>query len=447
MSALTPLPHSDKPRIAIVGSGISGLTCAYLLRHHYDVHLFESEDCFGGHTATTDVELDGTVYPVNTGFIVFNDWTYPNFIQLLNELDVASEASDMSFSVKCDTSGMEYNGQSLNSLFARRRNLANPSFWRMVNDIVRFNRDARLELAQHTLDPEENLGDYLIRNRYGDYFRRYYIVPMGAAIWSSGESQMMDFPVMFFLRFFNNHGLLNLKDRPQWRVISGGSQTYVRALLRQIPANQQHTRTRVTLVSRHEQGVTLTLQDTPTGTLRSFDADHVVMACHSDQALALLEQPTADEHRILGAIPYQNNSVVLHTDASVLPTRPSAWASWNYHINDRAGVAGETDGSHVAMTYHMNRLQNFHTAPEQFCVTLNKDDAIESGRIIKRFQYAHPVFTQAGMAAQKQHHRISDAHHTHYCGAYWFNGFHEDGVNSALRVCRSFGMPLTGYQR
>ena len=432
----------EKPVVAIVGSGISGLTSAYLLRDRYDVHLFESQPTFGGHTATTPVKIDDRVYPVNTGFIVYNDWTYPNFIRLMEELGVATEASDMSFSVKCAVSGMEYNGQDLNSLFARRRNLLNPSFWRMIVDILRFNRETRAELEAHNhneapFDPTETLGSYLQRNGYGDYFKRYYIVPMGAAIWSSGEAQMMDFPVLFFLRFFNNHGLLSVNERPQWRVISGGSQTYVRALLKQLPQGQQHTHTAVETIQRHEQGVTLTLRDTLNHETRPFEADHVIMACHSDQALAMLDQATDDEQRILGAIPYQDNSVILHTDASLLPVRKNAWASWNYHLD------ASKDES-VAVTYHMNRLQNFHDAPEEFCVTLNQPDAIDPRKIIRRFNYAHPVFTAEGIQAQHQHHLISNNpatfQRTHYCGAYWFNGFHEDGVNSALRVCRDLGV-------
>lgn len=442
-----------KPVVAIVGSGISGLVCAYLLRQHYDVHLFESQANFGGHTATTQVKLNDQIYPVNTGFIVYNDWTYPHFIQLMDELGVATEASDMSFSVKCDVSGMEYNGQDINSLFARRQNLINPSFWRMILDILRFNRETRSEIEAHNrnedqFDPTETLGSYLKRKRYGDYFRRYYIIPMGAAIWSSGETSMMEFPVLFFLRFFNNHGLLSVNDRPQWRVISGGSQTYVRALLSHLPQEQLHTNTAVTSIKRDEEGIKLTLKDTSqesltslTGDLkpqdRQFEADHVILACHSDQALAMLEQATPDEQRILGAIPYQDNSVILHTDSSLLPVNKRAWASWNYHMDSG-------DDHTVAVTYHMNRLQNFHEAPEEFCVTLNQPEAIDPRKIIKRFNYAHPVFTVEGIQAQHQHHLISNHssthQRTHYCGAYWFNGFHEDGVNSALRVCRELGV-------
>jgi len=431
-----------KPVVAVVGSGISGLTTAYLLRHQYDVHLFEREESFGGHTATTDVTLGNQTYPVNTGFIVFNDWTYPNFIKLMDELKVASEDSDMSFSVKCGLSGMEYNGQDFSSLFARRRNAVSPAFWRMIYDILRFNRETRAELQAHQdqstlLDPGETLGSYLDRKGYGDYFRRYYIIPMGAAIWSSGTGQMMDFPVLFFLRFFNNHGLLSVKNRPQWRVISGGSQTYVRALLNHLPSQQHHTSTAVESIHRHSSGVRLSLRDTRTEELRTFEADHVVLACHSDQALGMLEQPTTDETHVLGAIPYQDNSVILHTDASVLPTRRQAWASWNYHLDASREQT-------VSVTYHMNRLQNFHDAPEEFCVTLNNPDAINPRKVIRRFNYAHPVFTVPGIQAQHQHHLISNHaqthQRTHYCGAYWFNGFHEDGVNSALRVCRDLGV-------
>lgn len=433
-----------KPRIAVIGAGISGLTCAYLLRHQYQVHLFEANDYAGGHTQTTDVEIDGQVYPVNTGFIVFNDRTYPNFIRLMDELGVASENSDMSFSVKSDTTGMEYNGQSLNSLFARRRNLLSPSFWRMVQDILRFNRETKQDLDHNRLDPSETLGSYLSRHGYGDYFKRYYIVPMGAAIWSSGTEAMMEFPLVFFLRFFNHHGLLDIKNRPQWKVIQGGSRSYVHKILQQLPKEQVHIHQPVTSVQRDAQGVRLRISgDQASGSATASDShaetvleqsfDQVIFACHSDQALALLEAPTAEEQRILGAIPYQSNEVVLHTDASLLPNSRLAWASWNYHLSEETTTT-------AAVTYHMNRLQNFHKCPEQLCVTLNRTHAIREDKILRRCEYSHPVFTLAGMEAQQQHHRISGANHSHFAGAYWFNGFHEDGVVSALRVCKSLGV-------
>ncbi|WP_221801049.1 NAD(P)/FAD-dependent oxidoreductase [Oceanobacter mangrovi] len=418
---------SNKPSIAIVGAGISGLTCAWLLRQQYDVHLFEANDYLGGHTQTTDVEIDGQLWPVNTGFIVYNDWTYPNFIRLMETLGVATEASDMSFSVSCKQTDMEYNGASLNSLFAKRCNLINPAFLRMVWEILRFNRETRIQLAANAIDGSQTLGQYLQQHNYGDYFRRYYIIPMGAAIWSASETMMMNFPVHFFLQFFNNHGLLSVSERPQWRVISGGSRSYVERIVADLPAGQVHSNSPVTRIERDETGVSLTVN----GQQQRFD--QLVLACHSDQALSMLANPSQAEQQILAAIPYQDNEVVLHTDVRLLPQRQSAWASWNYHIDP-----GERET--VAVTYHMNRLQNYQQAPQQFCVTLNRSSAIDPQKIIRKFRYAHPVFTLDGMAAQQRHHEISGLNRTHFAGAYWFNGFHEDGVNSALRVCKALGV-------
>ena len=419
-----------KERIAIIGSGISGLTCAWLLRHKYDVHLFEANDYCGGHTQTTDVEIDGKVWPVNTGFIVFNDWTYPNFIRLMDQLGVKSEDSDMSFSVKSETTGLEYNGHTLNSLFAQRRNIFRPSFWGMIRDIIRFNKETRAELKADTLDREETLGSYLQRNNYGSAFRDDYIVPMGAAVWSASEDMMMQFPLYFFVRFFNNHGMLSVDDRPQWRVISGGSRMYVERMLKDLPAKQVYLNTPVDGVSRKPTCVEITSHR---GT-ETFD--QVIFACHSDQALHMLNDASATEQDVLGAIPYKMNDVVLHTDRNILPKRKLAWAAWNYHIDGKKEDA-------VAVTYYMNRLQNFETAPVDFCVTLNKTEMIDPKAIIRQFQYAHPVFTLKGMAAQQRHAEISGISRTHFCGAYWFNGFHEDGVCSALRVTEALGVKLS----
>lgn len=422
-------------KIAIIGSGISGLTCAYLLNQKHQIRLFEANDYLGGHTQTTDVDVNGTNYPVNTGFIVFNDWTYPNFIKLMDKLDVANEASDMSFSVKSETNGMEYNGHTLDTLFAQRRNALNPKFLMMIRDILRFNKETCAELKNDSIDKEETLSHYLQRNRYGEYFKRYYIIPMGAAIWSSSEEMMMDFPVYFFLRFFNNHGMLSVSERPQWRVISNGSRSYVEKIVDKLTTEGEQDdqkirlNTPVTRVERHEDSVTVHSQ------YGAEVFDEVIFACHSDQALAMLDQPSADEKRILTALPYQNNEVVLHTDESILPVSKKAWASWNYHV-------GQKSQDTVAVTYYMNRLQNFDHCPKHFCVTLNKTQDIDEKKIINTFNYAHPVFTLDGMQAQASHHQINNQHRTHFCGAYWFNGFHEDGVRSALRVLESFGVSL-----
>ena len=416
-------------RIAVVGSGIAGLTSAWLLRERYQIDLYEAGDYFGGHTQTTDIEIDGTTYPVNTGFIVFNDWTYPGFIRLMEKLGVAHEESDMSFSVRCEKTGNEYNGANLDTLFARRSNLLRPSFLRMVKDILRFNRETREELDSGAVSKSETLGQYLERKKYSNTFRDLYIVPMGAAIWSASEDMMMAFPLYFFLRFFNNHGMLSVDDRPQWRVISGGSQSYVRRMLEDIPDEQKFLNTPVQSVTRTGGKIQLTSKH---GTQ---EYDQIIFACHSDQALAILDDATDAERDILGAIPYKMNDVVLHTDSSILPERKKVWASWNYHI-------GQTQQDTVAVTYYMNRLQNFDDAPVDFCVTLNKTQDIDPEKILRRFQYAHPVFTLDGIAAQQRHSDISGRNNTHFCGAYWFNGFHEDGVRSALRVTEALGVQL-----
>lgn len=413
-------------KIAVIGSGISGLLSALLLQNRYEVTLFEQNDYLGGHTHTIDIEKDGKVFPVNTGFIVYNDWTYPNFIRLMEHLGVASEESSMSFSVRCDRSGLEYNGTTLNSLFCQRRNLINPRFWRMVKDIIRFNRDATAVHLHGNLAPSTTLQQFLDKNRYSDEFVRHYIVPMGSAIWSAPESDMMQFPLTFFVRFFHNHGMLSVDERPQWRVLTGGSRSYVTALKQQL-RGPVHVNRRIVQVERFGNGITVLDAD---GRMEPFDA--VVMACHSDQALQLLAQPSAEERLHLGAIPYQNNDVVLHTDTRLLPQRRLAWAAWNYRIPQQPELP-------VQLTYNMNILQNF-VSDSTFCVSLNQTDRIDPAHILARYQYSHPAFTLDGMKAQNSFGAINGKQHTFYCGAYWFNGFHEDGVNSAIRVASSLGV-------
>lgn len=413
-------------RIAVVGSGISGLTSAWLLSRAHEVHLYEASDTIGGHTNTEYIEAGGRTWPVNTGFIVYNDWTYPGFIRLMEALGVASEVSDMSFSVQSPANGLEYNGTSLNTLFAQRRNLVNPRFLNMIREIMRFNSLTRDGLARDLIPADQTLASYLDQHGFSRYFRNHYIIPMGAAIWSASERDIEAFPVRFFLRFFNNHGMLSVYDRPTWRVISGGSASYVSRILEPL-GDRVYRSTPVTAIRRDIDGVTL---HSHRGAERY---DQVVIATHSDQALSLLSDATDEEQRILGALPYQDNDVVLHTDSSLLPRNRRAWAAWNYHIPDDPSEA-------VSVTYNMNILQNFQDAPETFCVTLNRNHAIDPERIIKRFRYAHPGFTLAGMDAQAAYERIGGLHRTHYCGAYWFNGFHEDGVQSALRVARSLGV-------
>ncbi|PPK50329.1 NAD(P)/FAD-dependent oxidoreductase [Marinobacter persicus] len=420
--------NQERQRIAVIGAGVSGLTAAWLLSEKHDITLFEAGDYAGGHTNTEYVEAGGRTWPVNTGFIVFNDWTYPGFIKLMGRLGVASEVSDMSFSVDCQNSGLQYNGTSLNTLFAQRRNLFNPSFLKMIREILRFNQETRADLAAGNIPEGQTLGEYLDRHGYSRYFRNYYIVPMGAAIWSAPEIVLEQFPIRFFLQFFNNHGMLSVDDRPTWRVISGGSATYVNRMMDRL-GECTHLNSPVSSIQRDEDGVTITSN----GQQHRFD--QVILGCHSDQALAMLSDATPEEREILGAIAYQKNDVVLHTDASVLPSNRRAWAAWNYRIPG-------SNSEPVSVSYNMNILQNFHDAPETFCVTLNRSHDIAPEKIIKRFEYDHPVFTLDAVAAQERYDEIGNRNRTHFCGAYWFNGFHEDGVQSALRVTRAFGVEL-----
>ena len=408
-------------RIAIIGSGIAGNTIAYHLQREHDITVFEAGSHIGGHTHTHDIELDGRRHAVDTGFIVFNDRTYPNFIALLDELGVAWQPSHMSFSVRCEKTGLEYNGTNLNALFAQRRNLLRPAFYRMIQDILRFNRQALELLAE---GPEIRLGDYLAQNGYGQDFIDYYIIPMGSAIWSTEARQMLQFPARFFVRFFHHHGMLTVNDRPQWRVIRGGSASYVEALTAGF-RDRIRLNTPVAEVRRLKRSVRVK----PVGGVEeSFD--WVFFACHSDQALAMLKDPSAAEREVLGAIPYQENSIYLHTDRSLLPKRKLAWAAWNYHV-----TAKPLD--RVAVTYNMNILQGLD-AREQILVTLNHTDHINPAKVIKRLTYHHPVYTTAGTLAQARHGEISGINRTAYCGAYWRNGFHEDGVVSALAALRHF---------
>lgn len=409
-------------QIAVVGSGISGLACAHYLSAGHEVSLFEANRRLGGHTATMDVQLGTRRFTIDTGFIVFNDWTYPNFIALLEELGVGSKPTSMGFSVRDERNGLEYAGGNLDMLFAQRRNLLSPRFLRMVRDILRFNRESVADLEADRLTDSMTLGEYLERNRYSDGFRHDYLIAMGSAIWSSDCASMLDFPLQFFVRFFRNHGLLSVRHRPQWRVIEGGSREYIAPLCRRFE-ERIHTATPVRGVRRDDTGVLLRLAD---GAERRFD--QVVLATHSDQALALLEDPSREEREVLGALPYQDNDVVLHTDTRLLPRRRKTWSSWNY----RLGV----DESRAVLTYNMNILQGIE-APETFCVTLNDTAAINPHRILGRFSYAHPVFSLRGMAAQQRWGEINGPRRTWFCGAYWHNGFHEDGVVSAQRVARA----------
>lgn len=414
-------------KIAIIGSGISGLTSAWLLNRNHDITVFESESWVGGHTHTVNVSVNGKSHAIDTGFIVFNDWTYPNFIRLLGKLGVAFKPTEMSFSVSDPTSRTEYNGNNLNSLFAQRSNLLSPSFWGMLRDILRFNKEALNDLQSQRIAADTTLGAYLKSGGYGRRFTEHYIVPMGAAIWSMSLADMLAFPLQFFVRFFKNHGLLSVSNRPQWCVIEGGSSSYIAPLTASF---KQHIRLDcpVYQVERDDEGVTV---HSSAGSERF---DKVVFACHSDQALAMLAQPSVAEQEILGALPYAENDVVLHTDSSLLPKRELAWASWNY----RLGGGGDQS---AAVTYAMNILQGLDSETT-FCVSLNQTPSIDPSKILARYRYAHPQYSLKGIAAQERWEELHGAQHTYYCGAYWASGFHEDGVVSALRVGSAFGESL-----
>jgi predicted NAD/FAD-binding protein len=409
-------------RIAIIGAGVSGLVCAHMLHRDHELVVFEATDRAGGHANTVHVETGTGAYDLDTGFVVFNERNYPGFERLLGELDVATQPSQMSFGVS-DGVDFEYNGASPNGLFATRRNLIAPAFHRMIGDLIRFNRDARRLLAS---DEDQALGDWLSQQHYSRMFVERLIVPQASAVWSADPAQIWSFPARFMVEFFENHGMLGFRGRPRWRTITGGSRRYLEALIRPWRGHLRLS-TPVTEVARHPSHVTMFASGYEP---ERFDA--VVIATHSDQALAMLADPSERERELLGAIPYQRNEAVLHTDRSLLPRRRRAWASWNYHL-------GADAPGRCTVTYHMNRLQSLR-ADREFCVTLNRTEAIDPDQIIRTMQYAHPVYTPAGIAAQARHHEISGRNRTHYCGAYWGSGFHEDGVSSALRVVRELGL-------
>ncbi len=411
-------------KVAIIGTGIAGNVAAYHLRKRHEITVYEANSYVGGHTNTIDVQTERGSLPVDTGFIVFNDRTYPNFVRLLSEIGAESLQSEMSFSVRADTSGLEYNGSNLNGLFAQRRNLLRPAFIRMIRDILKFNREAPafLETGDHQL----SLNEYLRLGQYGAEFVREYLVPMGAAIWSAEPETMQRMPANFFIRFFQNHGLLGLNDRPTWRVIQGGSREYVTRL---IGGHEDKIRLNcaVESISRLTKGVRIHTRGSEP---EFFDA--VFLACHSDQALRLLTDATQAEREILGAIGYQPNEAILHTDKSLMPGRRHAWASWNYHLPD-------TQNERATLTYHMNRLQGLADKTQYF-VTLNSSELIRPETVIRKISYDHPVFTAKAVQAQQRKAEIDGVNRTYFCGAYWRYGFHEDGVVSALSALESFQM-------
>lgn len=417
-------------RIAIVGAGVSGLVTAHLLGGAHDVTVFEAAGYAGGHTNTIRVDTADETHAVDTGFIVFNDRNYPNFERLLQRLGVASQPSTMTFSVSDGHGDFEYNGSSPNGLFAKRAHLVTPWFHRMIADMARFQRSARELVRSHadSRDAGPSLGQWLEQQRFSKPFIDRLIVPQASAVWSADPAQMWTFPARFLAEFFDNHGMLSLRGRPQWRTVSGGSARYVDALLAAF-GGRLRVRTPVQTIVRGADHVLVTPRG---GDPEPFD--EIVMATHSDQALALLGDASDREHELLGAIPYQANEAVLHTDVRMLPRRRRAWASWNYHLLARPD-------HRTTVTYHMNRLQSLRSSQE-FCVTLNRTGDIDPGHVIRTIPYSHPVFTGAGVAAQRRFAEINAHNRTHFCGAYWGWGFHEDGVVSALRVAEHFGARL-----
>lgn len=412
-------------KIAVIGSGISGLMSAYLLSNRHQVSVFEAGTYIGGHTATKKIVVEGNEHAVDTGFIVFNDRTYPNFIKLLNTLGVAYQPTEMGFSVSCRKTGFEYAGTSLNGVFAQRKNVFNVNHWKMLADILRFNKEC-IELHQKNRIPANStLGEYLNAGDYSEAFRHYYILPMVSAIWSSSLAMAANMPLVFFIRFFYNHGLLTVNSQPQWYTLGGGSHQYIAPLTERFKENI-FMNCPVRNVRRTGSKV---IVDTHLFGEQEFD--EVIFACHSDQALALLGDASVTETEILSAIPYEYNQVVLHSDTRLLPESSRAWASWNYLL------PGNEKNS-ATLTYNMNILQRFNTAPT-FCVSVNPGEEIDHEKTYGSFSYSHPTFTQESLTAQARWSEISGINHTHFCGAYWRYGFHEDGVISAINVARSLG--------
>jgi predicted NAD/FAD-binding protein len=421
----------DPKRIAVVGGGVSGLVAAAELRRAgHEITVFEAGSYAGGHTNTIDVEeADGTVVPVDTGFIVMNDRNYPNFERILAELGVETQAANMSFGVSDGRGEFEWAARGPRGIFARPSHLADPRFIRMLSDLVRFNREARSLLVADDPGSAPSLREFLREGGYSEYFIERLIVPQASAVWSADPEQMWTFPASFLAAFFDNHGVLQIRNRPQWRTIPGGSNRYVKALTAPFE-DRIRLRTRVTSVRRDRNpdgGVDVA----HAGGTENFD--EVVLACHADQALGMLEDASPLERDVLEAFPYQPNEAVLHTDTSVMPRRRAAWASWNFHLNGAGNGVGRS-----TLTYDMNRLQSLPTK-QRYLVTLNRSDRIDPAKILRVIDYAHPMYTVAGMAAQARWSEVSGVDRIHLCGAYWRWGFHEDGAWSALRVSEALG--------
>lgn len=469
-----PSVVQEKKRIAIIGSGVSGLTCAHYLVKQHEVTVFEANDYIGGHVNTIDVTLqDGKKAKpskversaIDTGFIVFNERTYPNFFRLLYELQVPFQATDMSFSVKNTARRFEYNGHTLNTLLSQRKNVLNPKFWQFIKDILQFNKhikqlrqdyeETRAQGQDISKFTEQTLGSYLSKQSYSTLFMDNYLLPMVSAIWSTSIGEVEDFPLVFFAQFFDNHGLLDVVNRPQWFTIQDGSKQYVNKLVTRFvkAGGKIKVNCPVQSVTRNaaqdKDKVILTLQDKNNinGEVESLIFDEVVFACHADTALKILQDAGYDETEVLSHFRFTKNTAVLHTDSSVLPKKPLAWASWNYLIEDKGSIKSSTKNVKEpqtavkpVLTYHMNILQRL-TKKHNYLVTLNHE--VDENQVIKQIDYSHPVFDKAMIEAQTKWSNISGSGlHTHFCEAYWFNGFHEDSVRSGLRVCQALGADI-----
>ena len=431
----------QRKRIAIVGAGVAGLSAAWLLHRDHQVTLFERNDYFGGHSHTVTVETADGPAAIDTGFVVYNEPNYPHLTGLFRLLGVKTQHTDMSFAASIDGGRIEYAGSNLGTLFAQKRNLANPLYWHMLGEILRFNRTAKASLA--TGDAAAlSLGEYLDYYRFGSRLRDHYLLPMAAAIWSCPTATMMRFPAMSFLQFFRNHGLLDLKDRPQWQTVSGGSQQYVARLLADL-GDDVHRSAAATRIERRADAVRVHTVD---GEYRDFD--DVVLACHADEALRMIAQPTAGERRLLGAFSYQENRTLLHSDAALMPKNQKTWSSWNY-----LAQTGQTRERHVSVSYWMNRLQRLPHA-QQFFVSLNPLQDPRSETVLREMSYHHPVFDEAAMAAQHYLHELQGRDRLWFAGSYFGYGFHEDALRSAVEMARLFGVsipwegtPARGAQR
>jgi predicted NAD/FAD-binding protein len=423
-------------RIAIIGTGISGLTCAHLLGTCHDVTVFERDERPGGHTHTVRIDLGDEIHDVDTGFIVYNERNYPGLVRLFAKLGVRTKPSDMSFSVSDVTTGIEWRATSFNTVFAQRRNAVRPEFLRMLADIIRFNRRARRLLAAGTLEGL-TVRDLVAARRWSPRMVSWYLVPMISAIWSAPAGDALDIPAATFARFFDNHGLLKLGAQPSWRTVDGGARAYVDAILGPL-GKRVRTATPVVKVVRHEHHV-----EVVSDRYGPERYDHVILAGHSDESLQVLGDPTPAERAVLGSIRYQRSTAVLHTDERLLPRSSRAWASWNYRLEEPAGSPRRSGATvpGATVTYHLNRLQSIESR-HQILVSLNQTAAIDSAKILGVFAYAHPVLDAAAVAAQARYEEVSGVRSTWYCGAYWGYGFHEDGLQSARRVCRAFGVDL-----